>query len=55
MLEIKEDLTSLWAHLLVHPYLGTLYSVYCREFDLVTRVDETFLRLDVYLDHWNKQ
>lgn len=55
MLEIKEDLTSLWAHLLVHPYLGTLYSVYCREFDLFTRVDETFLCLDIYLDHCNKQ
>lgn len=54
MLEIKEDLTSLRVHILVHPYLETLYSVYCREFDLFIWVDETFLCLDVYLDHWNK-
>lgn len=34
MLEIKEDLTSLWVHVLVYSYLQTLYLVYCVEFDL---------------------
>ena len=55
MLEIKEDLISLWVHILVYLYLQTLYLMYCGEFDLFILSSWNFVvLLDIYLAEQNQ-